>query len=110
MNALKVQKFIEGILFDLIVKAIIAKAVAKLPFLALPILNPIFSFVVTKIASELFKELSKRISFEIIHFKTQAERKAYEQALVALRNAPDEDKDQKLSDVRASLRELIRLR
>lgn len=107
---------IKGIIFDVVLKAAISRAIAYLPFLAWPIVNPLFTFFMSKLGSLIFTELKRNVSFAIIDYRTEKERAAYEAAAERLKNEfrqPEIDPasiEKAKQAMRDSLAELIRFR
>lgn len=80
-----------------------AKLVATYVFLRFPIIGPIAAWVFYKVAEAIYVPLQNWVNFEIIRFKTEAQRVAYEEAVAAFIQAHDgaggdPDELQKASD------------
>lgn len=82
-----VDKFIQGLIFGLGVNAAIAAAIAQFPFLGLPIISTLFRFAIEKVAGIIYQTLETNVAFSIIQFQTDAQKKAYDDALAALTSA-----------------------
>lgn len=68
-----------------LVKYAISLAVSKLPFLGLPIINPIFGVLVGWVAGLLYDAGKEFVDFEVIGFKNEKHKNAYSAANVELR-------------------------
>lgn len=105
------DSIIKFIIFDVVVNAAVAAAQAEVPFLALPIVRNLFSFLVGKVAGLIYTELETNVSFAIIDHQTQAEAAEYEKSKAALYAAHlkgEQDAIEKAkADFRASLGKLI---
>lgn len=104
---------IHHLIFDVALKAAIASVVASVPFLAWPVVNPVFIFVVTKLTEKVYDRLKLFVAFTIIDFETEAARTAYENAVAELKQvlqgAPDAGTIQKArDDFKRTLAGLIR--
>lgn len=110
------EELIKKLIFEVIVKAAIDRAVAALPLLGLPVLNPLFTWAVMKIATLIYTELARHVSFALIDLKTKQEREAYEEAVIELKRvqlevAPEPGElDRAKQKFKDTLRDLIRFR
>lgn len=110
------SSLIKSLIFEVVLTAAISKAITYLPFLAWPVVNPIFVYLVEKIGTMIYVELERAVAFEIIDYRTEAEKEAYDQAAERLKNElehpiPDPDRIETAKEVmRDKLRDLIRLR
>jgi len=75
---------IKALFFEEVCNAAIAKAVAALPFLGIPGVYSIFSFVVTKVGGLIYEELSLRITFQLIDSHVGAEKDEFDNAKAEL--------------------------
>ena len=101
-----VKRIIEEIL-----KKVVVKAIAKVPFLGLPIINPIFLFIAEKIISLASDELQLLASTEWDERETELKLDAYNQALKELQSViKDGTSDPKMSieEYKSKLANLIR--
>jgi hypothetical protein len=110
-----VGDIIKGLILDVALKAAISRAVAAIPFLALPIINPIFAYLMGVAAKYLYTEMERVVAFKIIDHKTEAEQKEYDAAAERLKNElqkPEQDRlaiDAAKEEMRKKLALLIRL-
>lgn len=109
------EAVIKGLIYDVALKAVLARLVVMAPFLGWPVINAVFVFIMTKLAGMLYEEMSLVASFALIDFKTEAERHAYEEAVGGLRQAIQEDKSseeiqRQKTEAKKRLGEFIRLR
>lgn len=84
MNTENAEKVIKTLIFDVAVKAAVASAISALPILGLPVIRPIFTFIVEKTASLIYKELSRFVVFSIIDIQNETDLKNYQEAVKSL--------------------------
>jgi hypothetical protein len=107
---------IKSLIFDLVLKQVISRAIANLPFLAWPIVNPIFVYLIQKLGTMIYLELERAVAFEIINHRTEIERAAYEQSVERLKSElqnpiQDPDRVEAAKQVmRDRLRDLVRFK
>jgi len=115
---MNVEEIVEGkiraIFFKEVVGTVIAKAVAAAPFLGLPVIGPIFSWIVGWLAGKFYEEAKLRGVFLAIDLNENRKAVAYERAVAefreVLKNPLDQDEKKKAEEkYRATLRELIRI-
>ncbi len=108
------NEIIKRVIFDVVLKNVAAKALLAAPWLGVWPLNPVFMFVLNKIASKIYEELALAASFEIINFRTEQERKAYEDAKAALRQqlqgGTDDARKKAEEEFNRRLADLIRIK
>lgn len=80
-----VEKAVKALVFDVALKAIIAQIITKAPFLAWPVINPVFIYAITKVVELAYDEMIRVAGFIVIDFKTEMQRDAYEDARDELR-------------------------
>lgn len=102
------------LIIDAVAKGFIAKLIAAVPFFGLPGISWVLTLVVTKVASALGEELWK-LGWEIrVDFKTESEKKAYDESVMALQKATEggnSDEIQKAKeDFQNRLKHLIKLK
>ena len=83
----KLNEIIKGLIFDVVLKALINRIILKAPYLALPVINPVFIFVMTKLTGLIYDEICSRVSLVMIDFKVESERLAYQNAVEYLKFA-----------------------
>lgn len=76
-----IDNIIHSILFDVVLKAVLARIIASVPFLALPIINPIFALILDKVASLFYDEMSKFIEFKVIDLQVGEQKNNYDAAV-----------------------------
>lgn len=82
-----VDEIIQLAIFDVALKAAEAAIIADLPFLGLPIIDPIFLFFMEQIGGVLYKQIALGTTFIVIDIQVGLEKSAYTQAEAALRAA-----------------------
>jgi len=82
-----IEDVVKKLVFDVILKAAISKIIAAVPFLAWPVINPLFVYIVTKVATRLYEEMETHVQFTLIDLKTKAELEAYNKAVAELKAA-----------------------
>lgn len=80
-----IQDMIKGVVFDVIVKKVIARAVTALPFLGVPPFSWVFGYAVNKIATMFYEELARRVTFALIDAQVEGQRQAYDEAVGKLK-------------------------
>lgn len=113
-----INEILHGIIFEVVLKAAISRVVAAVPFLAWPIINPVFSFIVVKFVEIFYDELSKSVAFQVINFQTEEQRKAYSDAVTQLQAAIEKPKEEQnaediekaKAELKARLKDLISLK
>lgn len=108
------ESTVQELVYAVAVDAATASAIEALPFLALPIINPIFRALVGAFVSHLYEQLSKFVAFKTLAFETAAEEHRYEKAFNDLSLA-HQSKDassiaQSSSDFKVALSTLLRFK
>lgn len=78
---------ISKLIKNVVLKAVIAALISAVPFLGIPGINLITTWLVMKIGGLVIETLQKFIDFKIIDWKTDAENAAYQNAVAALKAA-----------------------
>lgn len=78
------EALVKRLVYDVLVKAVIARAVTVLPFLGYPIIGPIFGYLVGRLARPLAEELIKFADNFIIDIREGAKQQAYQEAKAEL--------------------------
>lgn len=84
MSPMVAEKIIKHLIFDVAVKAAVASAISAAPLLGVPVIRPIFTFMVEQIANLVYKELSRFVVFSIIDLRNEADLKNYQEAVEQL--------------------------
>lgn len=107
-------KTIRDLIFEVAIKQVIARAIVAAPFLAYPIINPVFIFIVGKLFDVIYAEMSLTVSFVLIDFKYAHHKAAYDQAVNDLKLATEAQDAKEIEtakdNFRATLRDLVRMR
>jgi uncharacterized membrane protein required for colicin V production len=98
---------IHSILFDVVLRATIMRIVAMIPFLGLPIINPVFAFIVGKFAGILFVEMQKAVAFKVIDLQIGAQKDAYNEAVVELKAAIEEKNAEEVEKAKAEFKKRL---
>jgi hypothetical protein len=92
------NEIVKEVIYDSVVKAAIKRVIAALPFLATPVIGPVLAYIlsslITRLADLLYKELSLFVTFSVIDFQTEQQKRKYEAAVEALK-AATQTKNQK---------------
>ncbi len=103
---------VERLIYEVAVKAATSSLVQTLPFLSLPLVNPLFVGGMEAIAAAIYAELSRIVEFNVTEFETQEQQNQFEKAVTDLHKAlslRDKDAVQKATaDFKATLRNLVR--
>lgn len=83
------------LVFDFFLKQAILQVVVAVPFLGLPVVNQIFTWVVGLVANQLFVVLDQFIVFSAIDFEIESQNTAYKAALANLKKAQQGGADAK---------------
>lgn len=83
------ESVIKELITEVVVKAVVKKLVTAVPFFGLPIVNPIVSFFVMKVAKILYDEMSLSLSYTMIDSKVNQQTKDYDMAVLNLKYAID---------------------
>jgi hypothetical protein len=92
---------------------LIGLAILEMPFLGLPIVKQIFSYIVKKIISRSEREGELMISFRFIDKETKEKHQKYQEAIkefkeVMNNNPTEEKKNEAIEETKKRLRNLIR--
>ena len=94
---------------DLAKEYIVKIAIVEFPFLALPVINQMFTFIVDKVLSRVENEGQLLISFSEINNRNNAQKEEYEASLKKLSEAKtQEEKNEALRVAKSRLRDLIK--
>lgn len=81
------DEMIHAAIYDVALKAAKASAVAEAPWLAWPVFSQVFDFLLGRFADWIYDALDKAIVFAIIDLETEAQRRAYDDAVAAFKSA-----------------------
>lgn len=84
MTPVIAEKIIKHLIFDVAVKAAVASAISAAPLLGVPVIRPIFTFIVERVANLVYTELSRFVVFSIIDLKNETDLKNYQDAVKQL--------------------------
>lgn len=110
------NKAIKSLILDVVLKAAIRQIIAAVPFLSWPVINPLVTYLITKVATVLYDHMALYISFQLIDFKTDQEQKAYTKAVEELKaahaapNATEKQLNDAKEKFRRNLGDLIRFK
>lgn len=79
-------------LFKAFIRFLIAKVVARLPILAIPVINPIFVWIFNKIAIFFYDELTTFVEYKVIDINIYRALVGYNEAWKAIQNETDKTK------------------
>lgn len=107
-----INAILKKAIYDLALKAAITRLIYTAPWLALPVIHPVFVFIMTKLAGLLYEEMALRVDFSVIDFETEQERRQYEAAVAELMklsaNPTPEELERAREEIRRRLADLIR--
>ena len=75
----------KDLIWDMVVRALLTKLLAAVPFLAWGPLAPLVSFVITQIADKIYDLIVEYIEFSSISIRNLEHRKAFDAASVKLK-------------------------
>lgn len=84
-----VNELSEKLIYELVVKKAITKAITLMPFFGLPIVNPFFVAIAEKLYSILYAELKEEGQLLMIAIKTEFQEKKYSEAVNELKTVID---------------------
>lgn len=79
-------------LFEAFIRFLIAKIAMKIPFLALPVINPIFGWIFSKVAMFLYEQLAVMVSYKIIDINIYRALVSYNESWQAIKKETDRSK------------------
>ncbi len=101
------KQLIKDLILDVLLKKVISKIVTLFPFFGLPIIGPIFVFIMTKLAKILYEEISLIYSLLEIESKVNAQVVAFAESRDKLEQ--DIDNEELKEDFKSKFRDLINL-
>lgn len=108
----KVDRIIQGIIYDLGVNATVLYITTQVPFLKAPFFNAATKWVVTQVADILYKYLEQFVAFQIIDFQTDKQADEYLQAINKLLEAEAKgdaiESEKAIAEIRVTLKRLVR--
>lgn len=81
------EQVIRDLLFNVALKAALQAIETNLPWLRLPIINPIFEFLAKQFVGLIWGQLSQVVTFDIVDIRIVAEKMAYTNAVASLKAA-----------------------
>lgn len=104
-----IEELLKQFLFDIVLKDLIADAIAAAPFLGFPIVNPVFVYLVTKVAKYYYQNTKDFLDAGLIDFKVATENKDYSRAKAALAKAiaGQKDVDEAVKEFQRTLGDLV---
>jgi uncharacterized membrane protein len=110
----RIEKLINTLVFDVAFDQLISRILNEVPFLGYPVIKQIFTFTTRKLLQLFYTFIEKELSKLVISAEVEAERKAYDAAVIALKEQlskqevnPDEI-ERARQEMRNRLRDLIR--
>ena len=106
---------VKELVFNILVKRAITKVVVSLPFLGLPVVNPVFLYIAEKLYSVLYEELKEENQLMMMGIKTAAQEREYQAAVnefkVVIKNGGNDEQIAKARDeFKNTLHKFISLR
>lgn len=105
-----VEGLIKKAIYDYAKSAIMKALVTKLPFLGWAWLNPIVGFFLGKLMDIVYEHVYRAVSFAIIDIKVNAQKEAYDQAVVQLQEvlAKEQATEKEIEDAKKEFKEKFR--
>jgi hypothetical protein len=111
------DELIHAAIYDVALRAAKAAAVAEAPWIGWPVFSQMFDFMLNRFADWIYDALDKAVVFAIIDLETEAQRRAYDEAVAAFKQVlspptgvPDADAIAKAeAEFKKRLADLIRL-
>jgi len=108
----EVQAALKKLVFEVIVNLALKQLFLALPFLAIPGLSQIVTFLLSKVAWLIYDQLEQSAEFVLIDFKTNKEKEQYQKAVDELKKALEgqnaEQTDQAKAEFKKRLHDLIK--
>lgn len=111
-----IKGIIDQVFREVILKIVIDKIVAKIPFLAFPIINPIFGWIVGWIGGQILDEMQNAIELKLIDMKVDGQKDDYNEAVEKLKvivDKPDktpEELEAAKNELKKRLHDLVSLK
>lgn len=105
-----IEEIIKKLLVEVVMKAVMARIVAAVPFLGFPIIGPIFSLIMGKVFNMVGDELVLMIKLKQIELKVGKENDEYKEAVNNLKievEKPEQDQ-QKINEAKEKAREALK--
>lgn len=83
------DSIIKYAIYEIALKAAESAAIAQVPWLAMPVVNQIFTLIMGKFADLIFTALDQAVIFSIINIETAEQRQAYDDSVVKLHQVVD---------------------
>lgn len=94
-------------IFSQIMQGVLNKVFSLLPFLNIPVLKQVISFLITKLFEKIYEEIKIYGGIFIVNIEVNGQVKKYDEAVQALKNSKPEDRENALQKHRDALRNLI---
>lgn len=92
-----IESIVKSIVIDVVMKAVLARIVMAIPFLGMPIIGPIFGFLLGKVFTLVAEELTKMVENKVIDIKVGGQKDKYDEAVNNLKvvvESPDKTPEQ----------------
>jgi len=76
---------LKKLIFEVVLKEVMKRLITQYAFLSLPVVGPIFAFMMGKLATLFYEEMARLAVFAILDVQVNAEKKALEVATSALK-------------------------
>lgn len=105
------ENVIKDIFFSVVLKAALAEITAAIPWLAWPVIGPIFGIIFAWIGGKIFDVLETSAAFTLIDFKTEAQKTAYENAAnelkATLAKPPEEQNPDEIAKAKQAFKDKL---
>lgn len=105
-----INGIVRNILFDVILKVVISRAVAAVPFLGFPVIGPLFGMFAGWLAGMLYEEMAKQVTFAMIDLQVGNQKEEYEKAVEELKVVMDKPKEEQNAEELEKAKEALRKR
>jgi hypothetical protein len=106
-----VDSVLNSIIYGVGVKSALTASISAMPWLGFPIIRNIFEALLNALAGQVFGSIEPYISYKIIKFQNEEQRKNYEFAIEELKAATERgdqnDIDQKLQAAKDSIAAIV---
>lgn len=110
-----IDGIVHDVLFGVVLKAVVDKIIVAVPFLAWPVINPVFMFILTQFVTLFYNEMEKVVNFSIIDIQIGIQKQEYDnavnqiQGVLAKPQATPEEIEKAKNDFKNSLSTIVHM-
>lgn len=103
-----IDKVVKDLVLEIAVKAALKRLFIAVPWLGIPVVSQIVSYIAMKLAEFLYDELAMAISFAVIDFKTEKQAEAHKEASQELKSALESQDEVKINEAKQKFKDSLR--